>query len=634
MAYLITRIPKFVKSLLPIADASSWYCAVVLLGLILLAGSFRENYYDQETDAVRGKLRPCEEIYVVGEGETLHTISDKCGDPFIVEHNPHIHDPDDVFPAPYTSFAKDATSAPPAGYYDYIIIGGGTAGCPLAATLSATARVLLLERGGLPYGNPNVTHITGFPASLSDTSPTSAAQLFVSTDGVFNHRGRVLGGSSAINAGFYTRASSEHVQEAGWDPRLVNESYEWAERKLAFRPRVLQWQAAVRDGLIEAGVFPYRGSTYEHLHGTKIGGSIFDENGNRHTAADLLEYADPTKIDVYLHATEFVFQSIHDDYDGDAGQKPKAYGVFYRDSTGTRHMAYLNNEPTNEIILSAGALGSPQLLMLSGIGPAHQLRAQGISVILDQPMVGQGMSDNPMNAILIPSPRPVETSLIEVVGITGVGSYIEAASGFLELAWAHRMADNFANFANQNIQPNKIPTNQTISESMVGSDPYQNSDFQAGIILEKIMGPFSTGHLELQSRDPNDNPRVTFNYFQDPRDLQRCVQGMEIIRRVTESGPVSAFRYPFASFRSLMNLMLSFPTNLRRKHLTASYSMEQFCVDTVMTIWHYHGGCQVNTVVDRDYRVIGVDALRVIDGSTFYNSPGTNPQATVMMLGR
>ncbi|GFP87691.1 hypothetical protein PHJA_000912800 [Phtheirospermum japonicum] len=93
-------IPKLVKSLIPIADASSWYCGVVLLALILLAGSVRDqDYYDDSIiHSNMGKQRPCDEIYVVGQGETLHTISDKCGDPFIVEHNPHIHDPDDVFP--------------------------------------------------------------------------------------------------------------------------------------------------------------------------------------------------------------------------------------------------------------------------------------------------------------------------------------------------------------------------------------------------------------------------------------------------------------------------------------------------------------------------------------------------------
>ncbi|KAK7270816.1 hypothetical protein RJT34_26259 [Clitoria ternatea] len=89
-----------------IADSASWFCALVLLCLILLA-SIKESSVpaaedDTATAAVRGRSnlfeRPCDEIYVVGEGETLHTISDKCGDPFIVERNPHIHDPDDVFP--------------------------------------------------------------------------------------------------------------------------------------------------------------------------------------------------------------------------------------------------------------------------------------------------------------------------------------------------------------------------------------------------------------------------------------------------------------------------------------------------------------------------------------------------------
>ncbi|KAJ4706110.1 Peptidoglycan-binding LysM domain-containing family protein [Melia azedarach] len=85
-------------SMSTVTDAASWYCAIVLLALILL-GSIRESSQADET--VRGnKLldRPCDEIYVVREGETLHTISDKCGDPYIVERNPHIHDPDDVFP--------------------------------------------------------------------------------------------------------------------------------------------------------------------------------------------------------------------------------------------------------------------------------------------------------------------------------------------------------------------------------------------------------------------------------------------------------------------------------------------------------------------------------------------------------
>lgn len=160
------------------------------------------------------------------------------------------------------------------------------------------------------------------------------------------------------------------------------------------------------------------------------------------------------------------------------------------------------------------------------------------------------------------------------------------------------------------------------------------SAFAGGFILEKIMGPISTGHLEITSRNPNDNPSVTFNYFKDPRDLQRCVDGMKIIEKVIESQAFSPFRFDALSVVTLLNMTASSPVNLLPKHANASRSLQQFCKDTVMTIWHYHGGCQVGRVVDNDYKVMGVDSLRVIDGSTFRNSPGTNPQATVMMLGR
>lgn len=113
---------------------------------------------------------------------------------------------------PKYRFTQNATSAAEISYYDYIIIGGGTAGCPLAATLSEKYSVLVLERGGSPYGNPNITNLTSFGAALSDTSPTSPAQRFISQDGVINSRARVLGGGTCLNAGFYTRTSPQYVR--------------------------------------------------------------------------------------------------------------------------------------------------------------------------------------------------------------------------------------------------------------------------------------------------------------------------------------------------------------------------------------------------------------------------------------
>lgn len=171
-------------------------------------------------------------------------------------------------------------------------------------------------------------------------------------------------------------------------------------------------------------------------------------------------------------------------------------------------------------------------------------------------------------------------------------------------------------------------------EAIANSRSFLNTRIKGGIVFEKVKNPTSRGHLELRSTNPHDNPKVTFNYFQAPEDLRKCVQAMKTVINAINSEAFSNFRYKILSTEALLNLIARLPLNLRPKHLTSAFSLEQFCIDTVMTIWHYHGGCLVGSVVDKDYKVHGVDALRIIDGSTFTRSPGTNPQATVMMLGR
>ncbi|RWR80742.1 protein HOTHEAD-like protein isoform X2 [Cinnamomum micranthum f. kanehirae] len=521
--------------------------------------------------------------------------------------------------APNYTFMQEATKAPPVAYYDYIIIGGGTAGCPLAATLSQNFRVLLLERGGSPYGNQNITNLATFTDTLKDTSPTSPAQSFVSEDGVVNTRSRVLGGGTCFNAGFYTHADPEFVQKAGLDLDLVNRSYEWVEKVMVFEPKLRRWQSAVLDGLLEVGVLPDNGYTLDHIYGSKVGGTIFDKNNHRHTAVDLLQYANPSDLTVLLHAT------VHRILFKTKGQsRTAAHGVIFKDGAGNEHTAYLSKEKgkesMGEIIVSAGALGSPQLLILSGIGPAQHLKSLGIKVLLDQPMVGQGMADNPMNIIIVPSPSPVEVSLGQQVGITRLGTYIEALGRI-----------DFVRFFGLTTSTSGTTPEPTKS-ALETIERLQN----AGMILEKTIGPVSTGYLKLRNRNPDDNPMVTFNYFKEPVDLQRCVNGMKIIEGVVNSKAFSNFRYPNVTVESVLSMAQYLVKNIQPERSNASTfeSWEQYCKDTVVTIWHYHGGCQVGRVVDHQYRVLGVDSLQVIDGSTFIGSPGTNPQATLLMLGR
>ncbi|KAJ0948355.1 putative glucose-methanol-choline oxidoreductase, FAD/NAD(P)-binding domain superfamily [Helianthus annuus] len=316
---------------------------------------------------------------------------------------------------------KEATKAPKVSFYDYIVIGGGTTGIPLATTLSTNYSVLLLERGGSPYGNPNITQVMNFGSYFLDTSPNSPSQRF-SSEGVINARPRVLGGGTSINAGFYSRGEPKFNKEARlMDKRLIRESYEWAEKVMVSKPEPKKWQSAFRAALVEAGVKPDNGFTYDHIAG--LNWLVrFLMNMGRDIPLQICY-----NMQILKGCLFFYMQLLKKSYlrPKVGKSRPLAYGVAFKDSFGNKHKAYLKGGKKNEVILSAGALGSPQLLMLSGIGPKEQLDAHKIKIVLEQPFVGKDMADNPMNTIFIPSPVVVEATIVQLVGITRFGSLRE-----------------------------------------------------------------------------------------------------------------------------------------------------------------------------------------------------------------
>ncbi|XP_076883938.1 (R)-mandelonitrile lyase-like [Bidens hawaiensis] len=497
---------------------------------------------------------------------------------------------------PYTKFVVNATDLPPEDWFDYIIIGGGTAGCPLAATISFNHRVLLLERGGVPYTNPNLMKQEGFISTLRQIDNShSPAQSFTSKEGVVSARGRILGGSSAINAGFYSRADDEFYNKSGinFEISSLERSYQWIEKVIVFEPELQPLQLALRDSLLEAGVRPFNGYTLKHTHGVKIGGSTFNSTGHRHSAADLLNLARDNNIVVAVFATveRILFSNTI------------ATGVVFRDTANRYHRALLRKK--GEVIVSAGAIGSPQLLLLSGIGPRGYLSSWGIPVVCDSPSVGKFLYDNPRNGVSFLSPSLLEHSLIQVVGITDSGAYLEASS---------------------TVRPFHPPVHSNLNFRRQHSAQWY---FSVANIMEKIVGPVSAGSLRLASTEITTSPNVRFNYFSDPVDLERCVNGTRKIGELLKTQAMSEFRFwnwPGAEFR--------FVGQRLPDDQSSDEEMGAFCKQTVNTIWHYHGGCVVGEVVDSELKVIGVGSLRVIDGSVFSISPGTNPQATLLMLGR
>eukprot|EP01018_Ginkgo_biloba_P033127 Gb_37786 [translate_table: standard] len=492
---------------------------------------------------------------------------------------------------PYPFITVDAEKAA-SKTYDYIIIGGGTAGCPLAATLSAKYSVLVVERGGSPYGIPTIDNESGL---LAVRAESDYSQTFVSEDGVPGARGRILGGSTAINSGFYSRASLKDIQDMGWDEKLVHESFEWVERQVVFRRDLGPWQTAFKEALLEVGVLPYNGYTLDHVEGTKISASIFDQNGKRHTAADLLKYANPQNIVVLLNATtsRILFRHAPDSRRKILGN-PRVQGVEFLDNNGVSHQVFLKEDARSEVILSAGAQGSPQLLLLSGIGPSDYLNSLKIPIILDLPGVGNGMADNPASAgATILSSLPLENFRLSVVGIACDSQFYIESTSFINATQA---------------------TEQYI----------------AGIV-EKVAFPLSTGELLLRSLNPRDNPTVKFNYYSHPLDMQRCIQAVRLIAKLFESETLMQFGFRNESTGIPMLQFIGLPPPPSDANDT---TMSQFCRNTLMTFFHNHGGCNIGSVINERYQVIGIDGLRVVDASTFKDSPGTNPQATIMMLGR
>ncbi|PRQ40767.1 putative (R)-mandelonitrile lyase [Rosa chinensis] len=468
-------------------------------------------------------------------------------------------------------------------FFDYIVVGGGTAGCPLAATLSEKFSVLLVERGGSPYGDPFILESKQYGFSLLQTDEyTSVAQSFVSKDGVSNLRGRVLGGSSALNGGFYSRASEDFVAKVGWDIGGVTDAYEWVESRIISKPDLTHWSYVAAFSFLEAGIFPYNGFSLEHIQGTKIGGSLFDEQGRRHLSADLLQAGNPSNITVLLNATlnNVIFHT------NCTRDEKIARGIRFIKSDGSSNRTYeaYLNQPDNssswgDVILAAGALGSPQILLLSGIGPQEHLNKFEVPLVLDLKGVGEGMRDNPGIAILADS-RP-QNRTPEPPKVAGI-------------------ADDFKIIIEAGILP--ISFNATVIP-----------------IAAKIAFPESVGKLELNSTDPRANPSVTFNYLSSKKDRAQCVKLGQLLERVVRSESIAFF----LGSNEHQNKLMSTKDELRK-----------LCKKNVRTFYHYHGGCTMGSVVDKSYRVYGVKGLKVIDGSTFLESPGTNPMATLLMLGR
>lgn len=527
------------------------------------------------------------------------------------------------------------STTPATRTFDYIIVGGGAAGCVVASRLSEDpgVRVCLLEAGG-----PDASVLIHAPMGFAVSAPlkvhnwgyeTVPQPGFKGRRG-YQPRGKVMGGSTSINAMVYTRghrADYDHwasLGNPGWSYDEVLPLFKRAEHNHCFgettyrgtggplQVSYLRSPSPINEVFLQACEQTGLPRTEDYNGAQQLGcgpTQAMQAGGERCSASKA--YITPQRgrsnltVITQAHTRRVLM-------DG-----KRATGVEYEQGGQLQQL-----HAAREVVLSAGAFGTPQLLMLSGIGPQEQLQAHGIATVHTLPGVGQNLQDHVTTVLIQRSARKEATLGISLNGLATVVKAI---------------------FEWRNKRTGWVTSNVAESQAFLKTDPSADTpDIQlalcTGIIDDHnrkthlghgytlhvtLCRPKSRGSVTLQSAQATDAPLIDPAFFQHPDDMATLVKGTQIGLDILQAKPFDAYRGE-----------MLYPVERNNPA-----QIEAFLRDHCDTEYHPCGTCKMGphsdpmAVVDADLLVHGVQGLRVVDASIMPTLTGGNTTAPTVMIG-